>query len=56
MTTERILDKIYYIATHNKCSRKVREEIDTVSRAISKIPNFDLRDSLEEKLTKACCS
>lgn len=56
MTTERILDKIYFIATHNKKSRKVRYEIFIVQNAINNIPNFDLRDSLEEKLTRACCN
>lgn len=56
MTTERILDKIYYIATHSKKSRKVLDEISDVQNAINKIKNFDLRDSLEERLTKACCN
>lgn len=56
MTTERILRKIDFIATHNKNNSKVKQEIDTVLNAISQIPNFDLRDSLEERLTKACCS
>ena len=55
MTTERILRKIDFIATHNKNNSKVKQEIDIVLSALGKIPNFDLRDTLEEKLTRACC-
>jgi len=56
MTTERILDKISYIQRNSKRSKKVREEISLVESAIEKIDNFDKRDSLMEKLTRACCS
>lgn len=56
MTTERIERKIFFIATHSKNSLKVKLEIDTVLGELDKIQNFDLRDSLEEKLTRACCS
>ena len=56
MTTERLERKIYFIATHNKNAPQVRKEIDTVLNALDKIQNFDLRDSLEEKLTRACCN
>lgn len=55
MTTEKLLRKINFIATHNKNNSKVKAEIDTVLNELSKIPDFDLRDSLEEKLTRACC-
>lgn len=55
MTTERILRKIEFISTHNKNNARVKQEIDTVLNALNRIKNFDLRDSLEEKLTRACC-
>lgn len=54
MTTEKILKKIDFIASHNKRIPAVLKEIDTVSRELEKIQDFDLRDSLEEKFTKAC--
>lgn len=54
MTTERLLRKIDYIASHNKRMPKVLDEIDTVSKELEKIGDFSLRDSLEEKLTQAC--
>lgn len=56
MTTEKILRKIDYIATHNKRMPTVLNEIETVTKELEKIQNFSLRDSLEEKLTLACCN
>lgn len=56
MQTEKILRKIEYIENHNKNNSKVKEEIEIVLNALQNIKNFDLRDSLEEKLTHACCN
>lgn len=56
MTTERILKKIEFIASHDKRMPEVLNEIDTVAKELERIQNFDLRDSLEEKLTQACCN
>lgn len=55
MTTEKILRRIDIIRYGNKNNSKIKELIATVEEAIKVKPDFDLRDSLEEKLTLACC-
>lgn len=54
MTTENILRRITIIEEGSKNSLKIKELISEVENAIQNISNFDLRDSLEEKLTLAC--
>jgi len=55
MTTEKILRRIDIIRMSNKNNGKIKELITTVENAIKAKPDFDLRDSLEEKLTLAVC-
>lgn len=55
MTTERILKRISIIQKNNKNNGKIKTLIAIVQTEIEKIPNFSQRDSLEEKLTRACC-
>lgn len=54
MTTENILRRIAIIEHGNKNSGKIKSLIEFVQNKINGIDNFDLRDSLEEKLTIAC--
>lgn len=55
MTIESIRRRIGIIKSSPKNSLKIKLLIDFVEENIQRIPNFDLRDSLEEELTKACC-
>ena len=56
MTTEDLNRRIEIIAHSNKNNGKIKKLIDFVEGKIMNINNFDLRDSLMEKLTRACCN
>lgn len=56
MTTEDLNRRIDIIAHSNKNNGKIKVLIEFVEGKIMDIKNFDLRDSLMEKLTRACCN
>ena len=54
MTTENILRRIRILDTMNRNSKEFRLLAEFLEKKIEVKPDFDLRDSLMDSLTKVC--